>query len=206
MIGYLRGKIGLVGEDRLILDVGGVGYLMQIPASTRTRLPSVGSDFQLFTYLHVREDALTLYGFSDPEEKQLFELLLSVSGVGPKVAVGVLSSVTPETFRRCVLFEDLGVLQKIPGVGKKTAQRMVLDLKDKMGVLPLAAPAAVGMAAVPPAPFESAFSEAIEALSSLGYSRSEAAAALERVRDTADTGPDAGQLVRRALKMLGRHK
>ncbi len=206
MIGYLRGKIGLVGEDRVILDVGGVGYLLQIPGSTRARLPSIGSECQLFTYLHVREDALTLYGFSDPDEEQLFEILLSVSGVGPKVAVGVLSAVTPETFRRCVLFEDLGLLQKIPGVGKKTAQRMVLELKDRMGALPAAALSLPAAAVTRPAAPESAFSEAVEALSGLGYSRSEAAAALERVRDSAGSEPDAGQLVRLALKTMGRHK
>lgn len=203
MIGYLRGRLALAGDDRVIVDVGGVGYVLQVPASTLSQLPAAGSDCRLFTYLHVREDALTLYGFSDPEEEKLFETLLSVSGIGPKVAISILSAVTPETFLRGVMFEDFGLLQRIPGVGKKTAQRIVLELKDRLetGAVPEAGTVIQDGASLP----ETAFSEAVEALSGLGYSRSEAAAALEGVRGEAGPEPETGRLVRLALKKLGRY-
>lgn len=200
MIAFLRGKLAWSGTDQAVIDVGGVGYRVYTPSSTRARLPEAGREAKIYTYLHVREDALTLYGFTSEDEYQLFELLLGVSGVGPKVALGILSGVTPEGFRRAVVFEDLATLTNIPGVGKKTAQRLILELKDKVGAI---GPVPTEMiAATSPGLQGDAWSEALEALVSLGYSRVEAGQALEKNKGAAGTDPLPEQLVRLGLKAL----
>jgi holliday junction DNA helicase RuvA len=132
MIAALRGKVVARRPDGVVLDVGGVGYLVQ--ATQRALAKSKrGEDVSLETYLHVREDALQLYGFAEPAERELFELLLSVSGVGPKVALAILSNSTPGDLRRAIVREDETRFVAIPGIGKKTAQRIVLELKEKLG-------------------------------------------------------------------------
>lgn len=206
MIAHLYGEVVAVAPDSVVLDVGGVGYRCLIPNSTRSRLPSVGQMVRLLTYLQVREDALTLYGFLTPEEHELFNLLLRVDGIGPKVALGILSAITPESFRRAVALEDVAMLCRLPGIGKKTAQRLLLDLKDKVGSLgaagaeEVAALAAAGRGA----PVGDAWAEAVEALMSLGYSRVEASGALDRARPEAGDAPTVERLVRLGLKYLFR--
>nr|PZN73817.1 MAG: Holliday junction branch migration protein RuvA [Bacillota bacterium] len=203
MIAHLRGELVAAGADWVVIDVAGVGYRCLVPASTRTRLPAQGAAVQLYTYLQVREDALTLYGFLTPAEYELFELLLRVDGIGPKVALAVLSTTDPESFRRAVAFEDLDAICRVPGIGRKTAKRLVLELKDKIGALPAAAPAPSGLGGAA-APGGDAWAEAFEALCALGYSRSEAAAALARVREEAGEALPVETLVRLALKQLYR--
>lgn len=206
MIAHLRGELVSATADSVVLDVGGVGYRCLVPSSTRSRLPGVGQTVLLYTSLQVREDAMTLYGFLTPAEYDLFELLLRVDGVGPKVALGVLSATTPESFRRAIAFEDITALCRVPGIGKKTAQRMVLDLKEKVGsVGPHAGVEPIGLgAAAVGAQANDAFGEAIEALMSLGYSRVEAAQAMERARKEAGEAPAVETLVRLGLKHLYR--
>lgn len=209
MIGFLRGRVAHMTQDEVWLDVGGVGYRVTVPLSVRAQLPPAGAECTLYTFLHVREDAMTLYGFSAPEEERQFQLLLSVSGVGPKVALSVLSSLSPERLRQAVLYSDEAILQKIPGVGKKTAQRMILELKDK--VAGAAGEAAAGMAAgvsvagsgaggaeLPGNPV----AEALEALTGLGYTRSEAGQVLDKARRRLGDAATAEQLVREALKAM----
>jgi holliday junction DNA helicase RuvA len=132
MITQLRGKVVARRLDGVVLDVGGVGYLIQ---TTRRALSKSqdGGEVTLATYLHVREDALQLYGFAESAERELFELLLSVSGVGPKVALAILSSSTPAELRRAIALEDTTRFVAIPGIGRKTAQRVVLELKERLG-------------------------------------------------------------------------
>jgi Holliday junction DNA helicase RuvA len=132
VIAQLRGRVAARGLDGVVLDVGGVGYLVQTTQRALRKARS-GEEVTLQTYLHVREDALQLYGFAEPAERELFELLLSVSGVGPKVALAILSSSTPGDLRRAIAFEDTTRFVAIPGIGKKTAQRVVLELKEKLG-------------------------------------------------------------------------
>lgn len=200
MIAFLRGRLAWSGADQAVIDVGGVGYRVYVPSSTRACLPEVGREVKVYTFLHVREDALTLYGFASEAEFQLFELLLGVSGVGPKVALGILSGVTPEGFRRAVVCEDLATLTHIPGVGKKTAQRLILELKDKVGAV---GPISTEMiAAAGPSLPGDAWAEALEALVSLGYSRAEAGQALEKSKSAAGENPSPEQLVRLGLKAL----
>jgi holliday junction DNA helicase RuvA len=132
VITQLRGTVAARRLDGVVLDVGGVGYLIQ---TTRRALSKAqgGGEVTLDTYLHVREDALQLYGFAEAAERELFELLLSVSGVGPKVALAILSSSTPTELRRAIALEDTTRFVAIPGIGRKTAQRVVLELKEKLG-------------------------------------------------------------------------
>jgi Holliday junction DNA helicase RuvA len=134
MIARLRGRVVARRLDGVVLDVGGVGYLLQTTLRA-LRKAQGGEEVTLDTYLHVREDALQLYGFAEPAERELFELLLSVSGVGPKVALAILSSSTPADLRRAIALEDTTRFLAIPGIGKKTAQRVVLELKEKLGAV-----------------------------------------------------------------------
>jgi Holliday junction DNA helicase RuvA len=132
VIASLRGTVVARRLDGVVLDVGGVGYLVQATQRALQKARS-GKEVALDTYLHVREDALQLYGFAEPAERELFELLLSVSGVGPKVALAILSNSTPGDLRRAIVLEDETRFVAIPGIGKKTAQRIVLELKEKLG-------------------------------------------------------------------------
>jgi Holliday junction DNA helicase RuvA len=165
MIASVRGKVVARRLDGVVLDVGGVGYLVQATQRALQKAQS-GQEVSLDTYLHVREDALQLYGFAEPAERELFELLLSVSGVGPKVALAILSNSTPGDLRRAIALDDETRFVAIPGIGKKTAQRIVLELKEKLG------PVEVG--------WESPPQELVarDALVELGYSLPEAERAL----------------------------
>lgn len=168
MIARLRGKPVARRPDGLVLDVHGVGYLVAATPSVLKRAER-GGEVSLETYLHVREDVLQLYGFADAAERELFEHLLSVSGVGPKVALAIVSGSTPEDLRRAIVLEDTARFEAIPGIGKKTAQRVVLELKEKL--------ASVGGAAEA-RPGGSDHLTAREALVELGFSVVEAEQAL----------------------------
>ena len=132
MIALLRGTLAYKSSDHVIIDVGGVGYRLFIPLSTFYSLPETG-DVSLFTHTHVREDALLLYGFLSMEEKELFGILISISGVGPKLAVNILSHIPAKDIKRAIASGDIKRLSSLPGIGKKTAERLVLELKDKVG-------------------------------------------------------------------------
>jgi len=185
VIARLRGKAVARGPDALVLDVGGVGYLLQ-PTRRAAQEARGKGEVVIETYLHVREDVLQLYGFADADERELFEQLLSVSGVGPKVALAIVSGSTPEELRRAIALEDTARFQAIPGIGKKTAQRVVLELKEKLGD-ELAVPARAG--ARP-------HLVAREALMELGYSLVEADQALAEI----DPDLPAEERVRLALR------
>ena len=131
MIGFLRGKVAYLLTDYALLDVQGVGYRVFISGATRQKLHLHG-EAQLFTYMSVREDAIQLYGFASQEEYDIFQLLISVSGIGPKVALGVLSHITAEGLCRAIQQKQTSILTKLPGIGKKSAERLVLELKDKI--------------------------------------------------------------------------
>jgi len=171
VIARLRGQAVARGPDAIVLDVGGVGYFVQ-PTRRAAQKARGDGEVVLETYLHVREDALQLYGFADAEERGLFEQLLSVSGVGPKVALAILSGSSPAELRRAIALEDTARFQAIPGIGKKTAQRVVLELKEK-----LAGDADATVAGGGAAPHMIARQALIE----LGYSLLEADAALAEV-------------------------
>lgn len=135
MIGFLSGTLGFRTGDRLILLVGGVGYAVSPTQSVLSRLPETGNRLELFIYTHVREDQLTLFGFESREEQSLFELMLSVSGIGPKTALAILSRGSADQIRTAVSMADVDFFLQTPGVGKKSAQRIIIDLKSKLGDL-----------------------------------------------------------------------
>lgn len=196
MIAFLRGNLLHGREDYLVIDVNGVGYRVFVPSSTMNRLPAKGEEVSVHIYTAVREDAIILYGFQTEAELELFKLLISVTGIGPKVAIGILSAMDVATFKRAIIFEDLTVLKKTPGIGEKTAKRLILELKSKIELdhneEPDGAPTYVPVKSA-------ALDEAIDALMTLGYSRVEAAQAAEQVKDK----DDVEEIIRQALKYLG---
>ncbi len=206
MIGYVKGIVTHLFTDYCFIDVQGIGYRVFIPNSTRQKL-AVGQPATLFTYLNVREDALTLHGFSTQAEYELFLSLISVSGIGPKVAAGVLSAITPQNFRAAVSTNNAAMLTKLPGVGKKTAERIILELKDKLGLVT----GYDGTAAGQPAPDTDlpgdVLQEAIQALAALGYNHAEITPVIKKVyeRENKATGDlSLEQLIRWTLKEFGR--
>ena len=133
MISFLEGEVAERSGGRVVIAVGGVGYEVQVPASTLAALPPVGRSARIHTRMVVRDDAMTLFGFGGADERELFDLLVTVNGIGPKVALSFLSVLSPDAFRRAVSAGDVAALTVVPGVGKKVAQRVVLDLKDRLG-------------------------------------------------------------------------
>lgn len=195
MIGALTGTIaevrpsGSVGE--IEIDVGGVGYLVLVPSSLLANL-RVGETIRLTTHMVVREDSMTLYGFSEPERRQMFMNLLSVSGVGPKLALAILSAMDPPSLARAVASGDVSALTTVPGVGKRSAERMILELKEKLG-----GPAEIALGS------GSKLTEVRDALIGLGYSPAEAREALDHIgANSSDASVE--DLVRAALKELSR--
>lgn len=211
MIGSLRGRVLAAEEDSAVIEVGGVGYRVTVPASTRWTLPPAGDEVFLWVHTHVRDQAVALYGFAGRDELQLFEELLNVSGIGPRIALTVLSTYPPGDFRRIIADGDRRALTRIPGVGKKTAERLLFELKGK-----LAPPDDEGLA-LAEGEGASDTADALEALIALGYARDEAASALKKALQAGAVGPgdgseadgaageqawDAAELVRRSLRYL----
>jgi len=192
MIGFLKGRLAMKQPPTLMLDVNGVGYELEAPMSTFYGLPSTGEPVALFTHLVVREDAHILFGFGTDGERRLFRGLLKVSGVGPKIALGVLSGASVEDFLRIVEAEDVAMLQRIPGIGRKTAERIIIEMRDS--VQKLSSPVLAGLN---PGAAQSAQSEAFSALIALGYKPPE----VTRLLKSADEpGLSTTEIIRRALK------
>ncbi|MGB5104591.1 MAG: Holliday junction branch migration protein RuvA [Steroidobacteraceae bacterium] len=195
MIGYLRGRLAAKHPPQLLLDVGGVGYEVEAPMSTFYGLPAVGAEVSLHTHLVVREDAHVLFGFGTERERSLFRELIKVSGVGPRIALGILSGASVEEFHRCVEAEDVASLVRIPGIGRKTAERLVIEMRDRLKVLAGPALLAGGQAATGGS--ASPQSEAFGALVALGYKPAEVTRLLGKV-DPAVTSTE--ELIRHALR------
>lgn len=194
MIAFLTGRLAEKTATHAVLDVGGVGYLIAMPTSSLAALPTEGDSVTIYTHLHVREDEMSLFGFESVAERALFEKLITVSGVGPKVALAALSSFSPDTLVAAITQEDIALISSIPGVGKKTAQRMALELKDKLG------PATVSIGATGVGPDADATAEAREALLSMGFSSAEILSAFKGFDGAAS---DTQALLKYALKRLG---
>lgn len=200
MIGYVRGVVTHLFKDACYVDVHGVGYRVYVPTTTRQLLVE-GEESTLFTYLNVREDAMQLYGFSTEDEYELFILLISVSGIGPKVGLGILSGMTPEAFKLAILNGQVAQLTKLPGIGKKSADRLVLELKDKLAkmttisVNTVAAVQPIGITVGGPA------GEAIDGLVALGYAQNEVETIVEHLDDGTRDVP---ALIKAALAEIGK--
>jgi Holliday junction DNA helicase RuvA len=197
MIGRLRGQIAVKRPPYLLVEVNGVGYELEAPMSTFYELPPVGSEVMLHTHLAVREDAHVLYGFAREAERALFRSLLRVSGVGPKMALAILSGMNADEFSRCVQRGDLASLTRLPGIGKKTAERLVVEMRDRIDGL---ADAGLGLALSPRGAAiveASAVDDAVSALIALGYKPAEASRMAKAV---ATDGLPSEEIIRAALK------
>lgn len=196
MIYSLRGTLTHTEAGAAVVECGGVGYRCLTTANTLRALPKAGEEVFLYTHLNVREDALDLFGFAEEAEAVCFRMLIGVSGVGPKAALSILSNTTPDHFAFAVASGDAKALTKAPGIGIKIAQRIVLELKDKVGAAASAAPGDAPMAPLP----QGAPEEAVNALLVLGYSNAEAAGAVGRLDPTLPVE----ELIRQSLRLLAR--
>lgn len=195
MIGSLRGRLAAKAPPQLTVEVGGLGYELEAPMSTFFHLPAVGEEVRLLTHLVVREDAHVLYAFATEDERRMFRSLIKVSGVGPKIALALLSGISVSAFIECVRSEDIAALTRVPGVGRKTAERLIVEMRDRLSA-PHAAVVAPS-AATPASPEDEAYS----ALVALGYRPAEATRLLKAV------GPgthSTEELIRRALQGAAR--
>ena len=193
MIGRLKGILVSKQPPWLVIDVGGVGYELEAPMSTVFDLPETGREVTLFTHYAAKEDTVALYGFLREQERTLFRTLQKVSGIGAKISLAVLSGVPADEFARLVQTGDIAALTRIPGIGKKTAERIVVELRDRVDGIALASAGMGNIGAVPKDPV----SEASVALQQLGYKPVEVA---RLVKDAAATGDDAEAIIRKALK------
>lgn len=189
MISYIKGPLTAIEEDVIVVEAGGVGMGIHVPLSVLDRLPGIGREVTVYTYFQVREDAMSLYGFLNRQDRDMFRQLIGVNGVGPKAALGILSTMTPDDLRMAVVTGDAKAISRAPGIGPKTAQRLILDLKDKISMEEvlgnLALPCDGGAsAALGTASMGEAAKEAVQALVALGYSNMEANKAVKQVEVT----------------------
>lgn len=199
MIDFIEGTVESKAPGELVISAGGVGFLLMCSNTTLAKAPAKGEKWRCHTVLNVREDAMELFGFATRQERAMFKRLCQVTGVGAKTALGVLSALPLRDLSVAIVTGDVAALSRAPGVGKKTAQRIVLELKDKVEQQDLSAAAAAG-AAAPAARVGDAQGEAQAALQALGYTAAEAARAINLVRDQADT---VDQLIMLALRQIG---
>ena len=185
MFSYIRGPLVEISEDVIVVEAGGIGWNIHVPLSVLDRLPRTGETVQVYTSFQVREDAMTLYGFLCRQDLKMFEQLLSVSGIGPKAALGILSALNPDDLRMAVISEDVKAISRAPGIGPKTAKRVILELKDRVrmeDVLPTVQDDSLGtLSSAPGQGVEGVAKDAIEALVALGYSLTEATRAVCQV-------------------------
>ncbi|HHY59519.1 MAG TPA: Holliday junction branch migration protein RuvA [Clostridia bacterium] len=199
MISYLQGILQEIDEESIVLNVGGVGYRVFLPGRALASLPSVGSQVELYTHLDVREDGLTLYGFLDKQDLQLYKKLLTISGIGPKGALNIIGAVERNRFIASIFQEDLGYLTKLPGVGKKTAQRLILELKDK-----LALPEDMLVRSSGGGEYGPNAADALLGLQSLGYQKQEVWPYLLQGLEVLGRQVSSGELIRFVLKEVGK--
>ncbi len=198
MIAYVKGVLAVVGQDSIIIDKGGIGININVPVSIISTLPSIGSEVKVFTYTYVREDAIALYGFMTMDDLDVFKLLINVNGVGTKTALGILSAITPNELRLAVISADYKTITKAPGIGKKSAERIVLELRDKVKMV-IEDDSYIAVDSGDVAKSDSV-NIALEALVSLGFSYSEAAKAVKQVDNYEEM--DDESLIKAALKHL----
>ncbi len=206
MISYVKGPLVAVNEDIIVVEAGAVGLAIHVPVSLLPELPGLGAEVTVHTYFQVREDAMTLYGFLNRQDRDMFRQLIGVNGIGPKGALGILSALRPDDLRIAIVSEDVKALAKAPGIGTKTAQRLILDLKDKISMDDVLAGMAGSAAAEAGGTGVSAFGlaeaakEAVQALVALGYSNTEASRAVKQVEVT--EGMTAEDVLKASLKHL----
>lgn len=200
MYSYVRGTLAEVEIDHIVIDVNGIGYNIYIPANCLDYLPGVGEECKIHTYLYLREDAMLLYGFLTKDDLALFKQLLTVSGIGPKGAIGILSALSADDLRFAILAGDSKAIAKAPGIGAKTAQRVILELKDKMSLEDAFEKKLENEKLHVASPNNQVKNDAVMALTALGYSSSESLKAVSRVEITPDM--DVEEVLKQALKQM----
>lgn len=198
MIAYVKGTLEEISENNAVVEVNGMGYNVKISAGTMNRLPRLHQEIKLYTYTAVREDAFWLYGFLTKDELEIFRLLITVNGVGPKGALGILSVMSVSDLRFAILAADGKMLSKAPGIGKRTAERVILDLRDKISMEEAVESGAQAVSATPGAK-SNARNEAVEALVALGYGAGDA---LKAVNQVPDGDEDTETILKAALKHM----
>ena len=200
MISYIRGELAAIEEEKVIVDVGGVGYGIYMPGPSMGRLPSIGSEVKLHTYLNVREDAMQLFGFLTRDDLTIFKLVLGVSGIGPKGGLSILSKLTPDDLRFAVLAGDAKAISAAPGIGKKTAEKLIIELKDKLSMDDVIQ----GQESAEEISYQGGISgvqtDAVQALTALGYGSTESLRAVKQVEITEDM--DVEIVLKQALKYM----
>lgn len=197
MFDYIIGKVAEIRSDQLVLESNKIGYLLNVSYNTINTIGHEKEELKIYTYMSVREDGVTLYGFYDYEELKMFKLLQTVSKIGPKVAIGMLSTMSPDGLKKCIALNDCDLLSKSPGIGKKTAERIVLELKDKVDIKEIKGTEVVDI----PRLEESAEDEVLDALLSLGYSKAELYSVLGKI-DTENKSTE--QIIMTVLKEIGK--
>ena len=199
MISFVKGRLVETGTDHIVVENQGIGYLIFVPASVLDQMPASGSEVKIYTYLYVREDALCLYGFLTRDDLHVFKLLITVNGIGPKGALGILSTISPDNLRFAVLAGDTKTISKAPGIGSKTAQKLIIELKDKIHLEDSLEEAAAAPVDLEDGASESK-NEALLAMVALGYSQTQALQALSRCQITPQMTSDA--ILKAALKQV----
>ncbi|MDD6215701.1 MAG: Holliday junction branch migration protein RuvA [Roseburia sp.] len=200
MYSYIKGQLAEIEEDKIVVEAGGIGYNIYTTGQTFQYLPPVGEDIKVYTYLHLREDIMMLYGFLSKDELKVFKLLLGVNGIGPKGALAILSVMTTDDLRFAVLGDDAKAIAKAPGVGAKTAQRLILELKDKLKLEDAFEQKLSHVQAETTTNVNGVKNEAVQALVALGYSSSEALKAMNGIELTPDM--EVEDLLKAALKNM----
>lgn len=199
MLSYIKGELAEVFEDTIVVENNGMGINVKVPATVLLNIPSIGEDIKVYTYLYVREDAINVYGFLTRDDLNVFKLLLNVNGVGPKAALGILSTISANDLRYAVLSDDVNAIKKAPGIGAKTAQRLIIELKDKLKLESEEALILNANVGTKPSDDLILKNDAIEALVSLGYSQREAMDAVKKV-DISNKNLD--DIIKESLKNL----
>ncbi len=202
MIGFLKGTIDSIYEDRIMIDVNGIGFNVYMPAAQRDMLGARGSDIKVYTYMAVREDAMQLYGFTTADSLDLFKMLIQVNGIGPKGALALLSAMSTDDLKFAIMSGDAKTILKAPGIGAKTAQRLIIDLKDKVSVRDMLDNYSVNRTVEDTSEMSTARAEAIEALTALGYSSTDALKAVKMCG--ADENADTETIIKLAFRQIVR--
>nr|WP_317282109.1 Holliday junction branch migration protein RuvA [uncultured Sellimonas sp.] len=201
MISYIRGELADIEEDKIIIDVGGVGYGIFMPGQTMSRLPGIGQEVKVYTYLNVKEDAMQLFGFLTRDERSVFRLVIGVNGIGPKGGLNILSQMTPNDLRFAVMSNDVKAISKAPGIGKKTAEKLILELKDKLDIQDLLEESTENeLSKKSSDDMNRIQTEAAEALTALGYGSTEAFRAVRKVEITEESSVE--EVLKQALRQI----
>ncbi len=200
MISYIRGKLSEITDNIIVIETSGVGYGIQVPSSLLTYLPVIGSEVKIYTYLYIREDAVSLYGFLSKDDLDIFKLLIGISGIGPKGALALLSVMSPDDLRFAILADDVKSISKAPGIGNKTAQRIIIELKDKLSLEEAFNLKSEKNKSADAHGQDSARDEAVLALAALGYSQADALKAVNMTDISDDMTVE--KIIKQALSKL----